>query len=273
MFFSFIKNRFFTITIVILSCCFQSKTSASVSDRVRSTLQAEERQLLGNLISIFGLSFAEWQSFKNEYNHHNYSLYEQREVQDIQNRCKEQISQLLKQKILAIIAQSPISRPITVVRDHSPTGSDIIALQNTLIVDEERFNRNYPHDNHIQAIIWHEIMHIIHEDDLIMRCLAVLRDTALNSSNYSGWLRTWGDKVKSHFNEAQWQAAVVPWYQFRERRADLLSGLAHRANAPALIEVFKRFNSFATEKNDNLHPSMATRHSYMAQLESQLAQG
>src|SRR5581483_7289334 len=234
MFFPKIKNHCLVIIALLFSFGMQTKLSASTEARYKAMLQAEEKQLLGNLIAVFGITFAEWESFKSTYESSNYSSYENHEIQSIQERCKESVSELLKQKILSIIAQSPIRRPITIIRDRSPHGHDIFALQNTLVVDEERFNHNYAQDHQVHAIIWHEIMHILHEDDLIMRCLSVLRHTAINTSDHTGWLRTWGEKVKAHYSEEKWKRALVPWCMFRERRADLLSGLANQSNAQAL---------------------------------------
>jgi hypothetical protein len=273
MLFSLVNRRYTLAFSLILVVGAHITLSASVADRVRADLKSEEQRLLGDFCAAFGITASEWESFKKQYEYNNYSDYESRELDDIKKRCSTAVSDLLRQKILAILAQSPIKRAIKVVRDHSPTGSDIVALQNTLVVDEERFTRNYPEDSQIQAIIWHEITHIMHEDDLIMRALAVLRDTALNTSSYSGWLRTWGDKVKDKFNESQYQSSLVPWYHFRERRADLLSGLADKANAAALAQAFKRFSSVATEKHDNLHPTMATRVAYLNKLHSDITQG
>lgn len=266
------KIHFLAVSFALGVCVLQASSLADLAARYKSALQQEEQQLFSKLLDVFGLTQAQWQSFKKDYAYYNYPAYEKRELDAAKQRCSSEISPALKQKILNIIAKTPIKHSITIARDHSPQGSDIVAMQNALIVDEERFNRIYTKDEHVQAILWHEMNHILHEDELVVRSLSVLRDLAINRSDYSGWLGKWADKIMPHYSEEKWQSSIYPWYKFRERRADLLSGLADKANACALVEVFERFGRCCAERDDHLHPSMSERLAYMSKLKAEVAQ-
>lgn len=265
-----------TLILLFLAICFktESKVNESVVRQYKNQLEAEDRALMNDFLDSFGITLYEWHEFKKTCEK-DFQRSEQKVKHDAQARCGKPISDRLKVMIASVINKANIPRSIEIIRDNSPDFADMGTLRSLMLVDETHFNKIHPQEDQAIAKIWHEVMHLYHDDSFIQFCLKDLKNKAISSSSYVNWfnLGWFGDfikKVRERFNLNKWEITHNKWRLFRERRADMLSGLISPQIANAWVTIWKNYMINYVDCSDGDHPLAAERLAYMTKLRDEM---
>lgn len=167
------------------------------------------------------------------------------------------ISDSLQETFKKLLAQYKVSKQIQLIGT-TDENVDIATLNSVIWVNEKNFKKIQVSLNGCKAILMHEVQHILNEDFATIICLKSLLKI-IDVEDAPKLMRT-----LSHFIE---------------KRADLMSGILDSTIASAAIDQFER--SIQNDEGDqellallglDMHPSHATRISYMKTLYQDMAQ-
>ena len=137
---------------------------------------------------------------------------------------------------------------IEIIRDGPFAAFDISTSERTIYLCEENFFDFHHAELEMESSILHEIQHIKFHDNFIAFCLTRLLDQTF-------FFAIW-----------RWNNWLKDWQHFRERRADLFSGLIDKTYAQARVHLFQSYLARFGDYQSETHPSIKERYLYMQDL-------
>lgn len=253
---------------------------AALAARYQQIYAQEEQALLQEFFTLCNITQAEWEEFKLTCKD-AYLIDEKQKIHEACSRCSWPVSPAIKTRFGNLLQQSHIFRPIELHRDNSPTYHEMYALQSAVVIDEALANTLRSNSDEVDAGLLHEMAHLRFDDDFVTFCMYKLKNSIARYGTTDQrmlWKVVSAIKNKvnnaTSFDEAGWQSFTKRWYHFRERRADIFSGLIDIKYAQAWVAFWKKFKQgilVETVHNDD-HPSAMVRHEYMNRLTNEMAQ-
>lgn len=230
-------------------CAFFSKKPPQIKTGLYEALQKnynsllmlEEIELMKQFFEILKISTNEWNSVANNY----FSLFKELERKTAQ-KCSDTVDSIIKEKIRSLMFGYGIDIvPIKIMRSQNDV--EFCSIAHCLImINQSAMNSLTPVQ--FEVFIGHEIMHKLYDDPYTTFCMKLLISKIQDSA----------DKIKA-------QLFLKKWYQFSERRADIMAALKSPAHAKALIECCEKALKQGIIKDD-YNPTIAFRLAYLTQL-------
>jgi len=227
----------------------KEKPWGSVSQKYIQHFQKENRQMMHDLCALApGMTPINWHTRK----FYAKGYYEQEENLMIENWkfSDEKIPQLLKDKITMLIRKMNIDpKEIKVFHTNKSLG----VTQSILLIDEclcQGVKRDINNDI-IDALILHEMQHILHDDSFLEGCVSSLYD--LN---------------KKMINKKNWFSFKKKLSHMKEKRADIFAGLVD-LKCPSALSSFLQHNG-STSKDSLTHPAHSVRVAYLNKLHREM---
>jgi len=215
------RHSFLTLTFITTASVTFCASQASVVQEYKQELAQEYQTLKANFFYAAGISEADWQQALIRYK----PLYDQ-QVQELRLKNAGSVSESLKNTVRMLLQKCNISpSSIEIVANSSKIASTRAPL---MLLSEIGLNSLDIGQDSKEAIILHEIMHIMYQDSLEHFCAYQLL-TDLESQSCS-WYNSW-------YNNSAW-LALNKLEQFHERRADLMAGLMDARYAKGLADYF-----------------------------------
>jgi hypothetical protein len=262
--------------IILCSKTMESSANQLVVQRYQKQLEAENNEFMNAFLESFGISQSEWIEFKKTCEN-DFCESEKKFKNQAQSRCSKQLSPKLKALISLVLNNANLKRSIEVIPDesHDEYVSEAETFRSLMIINEQRFNKLHTDDDQAVAKLWHEVIHLYNDDVFTDFCLRTLKSKVEDGSSYINWfnLGWFGDfikKVRECFNETKWHITYRKWLLFRERRADMLSGLISPEMAQAWVAMLKNYVANCRDCDDGEHPSGIERLAYMTKLRDEL---
>ncbi|MCL4229851.1 hypothetical protein KJZ61_04175 [Candidatus Dependentiae bacterium] len=237
-------NRFNTALMFII-CSIPSlyaqelSVPQAVHQRYTHELEQEHTSLINNLLRIFDVSNQEWQE----------ELIQARRDSDQEDEaCKARYTRMYDR-----INPELEARFHALLRAQGINGSDVIMINNGGFPEagkgfvgcsKHSFDSMKLTVKEQDALLLHEIAHIIHEDVVVWNALYSLL-------NKTPWYR-----------KAAAFPLMVKWHWFKERRADLTACLAGYSYAQALGEALRKIVPFSSTIQTS-HPTFKSRARYI----------
>ena len=251
-------RRCIYFTTMLLAVCGFSKSEVdlhkfdTVKAKYSKLLADEYNEILHGFLSMCGVSLTEWKAHVQSCLP-NYEKEEAHDAQAIKNNGSKPLRPNTIALVKKMLEQAKINRPVHILSNQQ-TGNDAYARRSIVVINEQKCDTECPKQAYFEAMMSHEMQHLIFEDTFVGFCISEL-------------YKKHGQRVK---NVQAWNALLHRFEHFYERRADILGALAKPEYVAVRREAFNYLMTWFDLSEDKDHPSMQSRYAQMVQIEREI---